>query len=239
MESLGFVMNLENSQAIDTRLHHQFSVDDIQTLQGKKWGDIAEVCPLRTIWELAHLVGNLTATQLVVTPAPQSSSIEDQRASPLLLMWIKISFGDTEPDRSGMVNHLKDHTGSSIRLPHPEMINRLVGMLEQPEYHRSVVTQWIPAPHECQGASSNIPVSSDFYQKNIAGTRLFKNRQPNSSVLPQQDGWYPFQGSWWNLQHKYGNGAYTQESSDFSSSQAEHTHSRPGVIETGLSRCGV
>ena len=138
MESLGFVINLEKSQAIGTQKMEflGFIIDSVSMtfrLPQDKVKDIRQKCrcalqdPRLTIQELAHLIGTLIATRLAVTPAPlhycslQALKIREffyhsSYESKVLLE------RQSQMDLEWWVNHLKDHNGSPIHLPPPEMI---------------------------------------------------------------------------------------------------------------------
>ena len=108
------------------------------------------------------------------------------------------------------------------------------GTMEQSEDRWSVVSPGVPAPYQCQRASSSILVSSDFCQRHNWITCLFENGQSIGSVLTQQEGWYSFQAAHGNYSSNMGM-EHTQEHKDLSqapSRQIEH-NCRPGVLIEG------
>ena len=138
MESLGFVINLEKSQAIGTQKMELLgfiinSVSMMFRLPQDKVKEIWQKCrsalqdPRLTIRELAHFIGTLVATRLVVTPAPlhycnlQAQGIRELLHHPSYES--KVLLGrQSQMDLEWWVNHLKDHNGSPIHLPPPEVI---------------------------------------------------------------------------------------------------------------------
>ena len=138
MESLGFVINLEKSQAIGTQKMEflGFIIDSVSMtfrLPQDKVKDIRQKCrcalqdPRLTIRELAHLIGTLVATRLAVTPAPlhyrslQALKIRELFHHPSYESKVLLE-RQSQMDLEWWVNHLKDHNGSPIHLPPPEMI---------------------------------------------------------------------------------------------------------------------
>ena len=122
MESLGFVTNLEKSQAIATQKMEflGFIIDSVAMtfrLPKEKVKEIRQKCrcalqePMLTIRELAHLIGILAATRLAVTPAPLHYRS---------LQALKI--GELLHHHSYESKVLLDHNVSPIHLPPPEMI---------------------------------------------------------------------------------------------------------------------
>ena len=138
MESLGFVINLEKSQAIGTQKMEflGFIIDSVSMTFGlpkEKVKEIRQKCkcalqePMLTIRELAHLIGILAATRLAVTPAPlHYRNLQALKIRKLLhhpSYESKVLLGrQSQMDLEWWVNHLKDHNGSPIHLPPPEMI---------------------------------------------------------------------------------------------------------------------
>lgn len=138
MESLGFVINLEKSQAIGTQKMEflGFIIDSVSMtfrLPQDKVKDIRQKCrcalqdPRLTIRELAHLIGTLVATRLVVTPAPlhyrslQALKIRELFHHPSYESKVLLE-RQSQMDLEWWVNHLKDHNGRPIHFPPPEMI---------------------------------------------------------------------------------------------------------------------
>ena len=255
LESLGFVINLEKSQAIGTQKMEflGFIIDSVSMtlrLLQDKVKDVRQKCrcalqdPRLTMRELAHLIGTLVATRLAVTPAPlhyrslQALKIRELFHHPSYESKVFLE-RQSQMDLEWWVNHLEDHNGSPIHLPPPEMIiesdasNTGWGAHwnnQKTGGQWSVVSPGVPAPYQCLRASSSILVSSDFCQRQNWNTCSFETRQSNGSVLHQQDGWHSFQGVDGNYSSSMGM-EHTQEHNDPSrapSRQAEH-NGRPRV----------
>ena len=128
--------------------HHQFSLNDIQTSQGKSEGDKGEVqmCSQRTNVNNTRAGpprrdpgSNTIGGDTSAIALPQSSSTEDRRASPPPLIQVEGIFGATEPDGSGMVgeppqgSQWKSYSFATSRDDYRIgcLQHRLVGTLEQ------------------------------------------------------------------------------------------------------------
>ena len=144
--------------------HHQFSFNDVQGPPGKGEGDKAEVqmCPSRSEvnntragrphWNHgSNTVGGNTSTIAL-------SQSSDLRASPPPLIRVKSTFGETEPDGSGMVGRSPQGSqweSNSFATSRDDyrigcVQHRLGGTLEQSEDRWSAVSPGVPAPYQCQ-----------------------------------------------------------------------------------------
>lgn len=138
LESLGFVVNLEKSQALGTQTIEflGFIINSARMtfkLPQTKVQEIRKECrqALReeklTVRRLAHIVGTLSAARLAVTPAPlhyrglQASKIEGLLHHLSYESTVSLK-GRGRKDLEWWVDHLKDHNGSPIHQAPPELV---------------------------------------------------------------------------------------------------------------------
>ena len=136
-----------------------------------------------------HLGSNKVGGNTSTIALSHSSGTEDPRAFPPPLIRVESTFGETEPDGFGMVgespqgSQWESNSFATSRDDHRIgcVQHRLGGALKQSEDRWSVVSPGVPAPYQCQRASSSILVSSDFCQRQNWNTCSFETRQSTST----------------------------------------------------------